>query len=462
MVTASFPPPALPPPNYPGDDDSHAPHTVLLGIVVALCAAACVGFSMPVQRWGLTYPKPKVPFLCCKLPRQGVWFVGLCGYGVANGLQAFSLTLGPLFLMSAVFTLLLVFNLVFARWLLHERINRGKIAGALIILFGVVICVVVTPEDAQTTFSAVDVENLLRRPQGFVVVATMFSGLISTALAIIYFECRYPAEDVLRQLRQEDVSTPESLTAMAASLRLAPKRLDRLMRVVYPLSLGLNEGVCQLTLRAWLVILGDCVDHASPTGAESCKHWMLPMFATIWVVCSLLCVPYMIVVFRRYETTVALPIEYGTLNLVAVTSGLLFYNEAEQMRTWQLVTLGVGVSAGRESAGRGVPPRALRPLSSSPGLPLDRTPSCAARQMGIIMTLLIVYVSLPALVPDMTEEDDADELNALPRRYVHSRMTSISSPPPPVASGGSNAACTPVCACARRALGFEYRARACA
>ena len=45
---------------------------------------------------------------------------------------------------------------------------------------------------------------------------------------------------------------------------------------------------------------------------------------------------YMPIVYRRYETTVALPIEYGALNAGNIASGLLFYRESQYMEGWQI------------------------------------------------------------------------------------------------------------------------------
>ena len=40
--------------------------------------------------------------------------------------------------------------------------------------------------------------------------------------------------------------------------------------------------------------------------------------------------------FTRFETTLALPIEYGTVNVAIVAAGLLFYQEGAYMDTWQV------------------------------------------------------------------------------------------------------------------------------
>ena len=42
------------------------------------------------------------------------------------------------------------------------------------------------------------------------------------------------------------------------------------------------------------------------------------------------------VVFQRYETTLALPIEYGTVNVGMVTAGVILLQEYRYMDAWQV------------------------------------------------------------------------------------------------------------------------------
>ena len=83
-----------------------------------------------------------------------------------------------------------------------------------------------------------------------------------------------------------------------------------------------------------------------------CGHWIFPAAAGLWVVTGLATLLWLNVVFRRYETTLALPIEYSAVQVCAVCSGLIFYDEVDAMAGWQLgvcifgalvILLGVGI-----------------------------------------------------------------------------------------------------------------------
>lgn len=95
-------------------------------------------------------------------------------------------------------------------------------------------------------------------------------------------------------------------------LRLAPPYLERRLRLLYPLSLGLDEGVCQLTLRTWLLLVTRCGEREERLGGRGemsaaaegngCggARWvaLLSSSVSVWVVTSLATVWYMRVVFR--------------------------------------------------------------------------------------------------------------------------------------------------------------------
>ena len=125
-----------------------------------------------------------------------------------------------------------------------------------------------------------------------------------------------------------------------------PAWLNRLMAIVYPASLGVDEALADLCVRAYSSMLATGMSGALQT-------WVLYVMAAMGTLAGVLsAVFFMPYVYRRYETTVALPIEYGALNAGNIASGLLFYGESQYMQAWQvsmalggcaIILLGIGV-----------------------------------------------------------------------------------------------------------------------
>merc|ERR1719397_1281907 len=116
-----------------------------------------------------------------------------------------------------------------------------------------------------------------------------------------------------------------------------PNWLDNCMLIIYPGSLGLDEGIAHLSMKAYMALLSQC----GTTG--TCGEPILWLMVLLWLVSSLATLWWMRTVFKRYETTKALPIEYGVVMAVNAMSGLIFYNESKYMETWQIVLMSVVV-----------------------------------------------------------------------------------------------------------------------
>ena len=85
-----------------------------ISIILTVAGAALLAFTMVVQRFGLAYPKPRIPMCGLKIPRLLVWFFGMVLYGPANGLKIAAWSLGPQSALGSIFSILLIFNLIFA------------------------------------------------------------------------------------------------------------------------------------------------------------------------------------------------------------------------------------------------------------------------------------------------------------------------------------------------------------
>jgi hypothetical protein len=345
----------------------------ILGIFLALCGACLLALAMVTQRYALSYKSNEVPFCGLKLSRDAVWFAGLVIYGGANGFYAASLLYGPLSLLAGVFTTLLVFNMLFSWYLLGEELTPPRIAGSVVILIGVVLCVAGTPNDIDTTFSPQDITNLITSVTGALYVTVLAVFVVSSVAAIMWYESLHKpcdcsiesggqAEVVLSPhtmipLHDSDSSLhapPPNLVPVVAEGRAEPPAgewLDGLMGVVYPGSLGVDEGIAHLAMKASLSMLDTC------KGEGDCGMPIIYFFLVVWVAASVATLWWLRRVFGRFESTRALPVEYGAVNIVSVCSGFLFFRESEYMEHWQvsLIVAGVaviacGIGVGRLSA----------------------------------------------------------------------------------------------------------------
>jgi len=295
------------------------------------------------------------------VPRFVAWLFGLMLYGCASGLKILALNLGPLTVLASVFSTLIIFNLVFAHLLLREPITRGKVAGCLVVLLGAVVVGVGAPDDTPTKFTPAEIEAFL--DSGGLTFLGVCLGIVALSVcSITAYEVRYygsscsccargkgkgaggATEDAVAQT-ETPVASPDSSPIARRARTDAPKQPQRelpqppwclaaAMVLIYPGGLGLDEAVADCGIRAFTSML------ASGEPVEGRAFWLM---ASTGVCCAIATSVWLAVVYRRYETTVALPIEYGALNVASVLAGLLFYDEYQYMDDWQLALALAGV-----------------------------------------------------------------------------------------------------------------------
>jgi len=385
---------------------------VVLGVVLATISAILLAFSMSVQRYALTTPPP-VPFLFgYKLGQFWVWCFGFLIYLVANLIFAFSLNYAPFALLGALFTTLLVWNLFFGFLILHEGVTVNKSTGALGIFVGVVFIGIAAPS-VPNDYSVSLVERYLN--DGVFYLCSLLTILIICVIGIFVFEHIYPLPEPEEASMEFELNEPaETVPVLASSLETSkssakkskhrltpsctmtsiassikkkntlyitqtlmrnngyytsslsgmleisiehrlqrnektPPWLDKLMGVVYPASLGLDEGIGHLALKAFMALWRSCGDNNNECGAAI--FWVMLM---TFVVSSLGTLWWLPTVFRRYDVTQALPIEYGTVIICDTLSAIIFYKEADYMEDSQvfltlagLVVIILGILVGR-------------------------------------------------------------------------------------------------------------------
>jgi len=359
---------------------------IVLGVLFAGLGAASLALAMSVQRYALVTPPP-VPFIFgIKVGQFTAWFSGLLIYWVANGLFAVALIFAPLALLGAIFTTLLVWNLFFGWWLLNEKITLIKALGALIIMLGVSLIGIATPGDIPTEYSKADAEGYLNSVGGSAYLAGLCTFVAICVVIIAIFEHYYPLPEepvenstfmdrIMRKsglylyqgeemLSLADLSSHVKIEGLAdiskkvsdmdgmaaISKKIVVKQrllmnnktpgwLNSIMGVIYPGSLGIDEGIGHLAMKAFMALLSTCGD------SGECGSAILWGMVMLWLVTSLGTLWWLRTVFRRYDVTQALPIEYGGVMVCDALSAIIFYKEDIYMENWQLMMTLAGVAS---------------------------------------------------------------------------------------------------------------------
>ena len=338
-----------------------------IGIALEVLAGVMLSFSLVIQRHALIHQDNKVPLGCCRLRRSHAWAAGIVFFVLASIVKIVGYNMGPITVLGSVFVgVVLVTNLVLGRWLLQEELTPTKVVGSSLVLTGAVMCTAATPSGVPTSFTTADMRTLFERgpPFGGFYLG-MIIGIILLCLGfIVAVERAYPPPNALRRTepttnpRLSRHSSPFRMPTMnprlsrqsspfKAAFRSGMKRpslrLRLVMVLVYPGSLGLNEAFVDACARGYSSMILRCLREEE--GLAACNDWPLYLMLCVGIPSAIATGYWLKVVFARYQTTLALPIEYSMLNICAVGGGLLFYHEVVYMNHWQLplVLAGCGV-----------------------------------------------------------------------------------------------------------------------
>ena len=346
-----------------------------IGIALEVLAGVMLSFSLVIQRHALIHQDSedsghqdnKVPLGCCRLRRSHAWAAGIVFFVLASVVKIVGYNMGPITVLGSVFVgVVLVTNLVLGRWLLREELTPTKVVGSLLVLTGAVMCTAATPSGVPTSFTTADMRTLFERgpPFGGFYLGFVLGIILLCLGFIVAVECTYPPPDALRRNgpttnprlsrhfspfrtpttnpRLSHQSSPFK-AAFRTGIKRPSLRLRLLMVIVYPGSLGLNEAFVDACARGYSSMILRCLGEEE--GMAACNDWPLYLLLCVGIPAAIATGYWLKVVFARYQTTLALPIEYSMLNICAVGGGLLFYHEVVYMNHWQLplVLAGCGV-----------------------------------------------------------------------------------------------------------------------
>ena len=253
------------------------------GASLAFAAGAGVGISMTYQRHALA-SADAVRCGSKLVPRLRAWLLALIVYQVSNATLAVATMLAPLSLCTACFTLLLPWNIVSARRVMGEHPSRAQLFGVAAIVVGCVLSAAGVPADACNVFTVDEVARLTTSTPGRAFLSALGAATVAASSLSLWYERTIPRD-----------SSPSPSVA-------------RLMTLVQPASLGLQEGLTQLSAKALFSMVFNDVAVSSDPLQRLKSHWVW-LYASIVATLGIATIFWIKDIYARYETTTDLPIE---------------------------------------------------------------------------------------------------------------------------------------------------------
>jgi drug/metabolite transporter (DMT)-like permease len=285
-----------------GDDDFEANN--LLGASLSLAAAFMGAASMNVQQLSLSsHTLPEIA-------KNTIWFFGLMLYLVAQLTCVYALNYAPLTLCAALFTTMLIFDALIARFLLKKHISRTDQLGLLIILGSIITTAFYGPQE-EYSVTADCMWEWLGLWTGYATLVSLVLVLLFSFKTYSWFNKKYP------HFRAQD---QDKLGLGHAG---PSRKLQLMMMVIYPTNLAVFETFGQLSLKG---VAGMAEMHFLQ-GHRQTNKIMFWVVIALWLCCVINTVVWLRRVYAKFTTIECLPVEYGLVGVFSIFGSLLFYQE---------------------------------------------------------------------------------------------------------------------------------------
>jgi drug/metabolite transporter (DMT)-like permease len=206
-------------------------------------------------------------------------------YLVAQILFVTALNLGPFAVISALFTMVLVFDAAIASKFLGTKFSFNHIVGLVIIMLAVIACAVFSPK-SEYDVTAKAMTKWAATTGGIVFLSLMFLLVLKGIILVHFFEKKYP--DFPKGRENVPVSTVI------------------LMRIVYPMILAVFETLGASSLKG---VLGMVLLMGTEEGQLTHPAFWLTFL--MWITCIVNTIVWLRKVYAKYPTAECLPTEIG-------------------------------------------------------------------------------------------------------------------------------------------------------
>ncbi|KAH9081649.1 hypothetical protein EDB83DRAFT_567120 [Lactarius deliciosus] len=338
--------------------------SIAAGIIVGLLASCVQSLGITIQRKSHVLNQELPEHLQRVEHRRPLWLLGFLIFISSNILGSlFQIASLPVVILAPLGAVSLLWNALFARFILGDVFSLWMVLGTLLIAGGAVLIAIfgIVPEP---THSLEDLLILFSRPT-FVAYFSLLGFAVLVCLAITHLsEYSYSA-----RLRNEPPSQPSSpfliptnsttdlttertplinrkryapstisLSSSVTQKHAIPSRTPLLLSLSYASTSGILSGMCLVFAKSGVELL-----LISINGNNQFWQWQAWMLIFGLLVFALLQLWYLHKALKLADPTIVCPLAFCFYNISSIVNGLVYFDQVSLLPTANILLVTVGI-----------------------------------------------------------------------------------------------------------------------
>eukprot|EP00924_Labyrinthula_sp_SR-Ha-C_P016739 snap_masked-scaffold_6-processed-gene-13.17-mRNA-1 protein AED:1.00 eAED:1.00 QI:0/-1/0/0/-1/1/1/0/532 len=295
----------------------------LVGVFLYAFGAFFLAFGVVLQKYSINKEAEKSAVSKVETPKykQPIWVLGIVLYGSSGGFMSAALGFAPQSLLSPLMSVVIVSNALLSRFLLSEPLTSRDFKCVVIIVFSVILTTLSAPSSDESP----SVEDLIELYSEIPFILYC----VSVVLLLLFFKYENQrGKKLLADLKTTD---------------LAPRDSFR-----YSFSFGAAAGVwgglSVTMMKSVITILVDVFDEEGVGGVFS-TPLLYPLLGVL-VTCWYMQLSWINTGLERYPSVFIVSIEAVLNEVVAVSGGILYFQEFKNFDLIGGIGFGVGITMG--------------------------------------------------------------------------------------------------------------------
>mmetsp|Transcript_12826 Transcript_12826/g.14724 ORF Transcript_12826/g.14724 Transcript_12826/m.14724 type:complete len:416 (-) Transcript_12826:99-1346(-) len=324
--------------NTTGDEDDEPICCTYIGVTIYTLGAFCMALGVNLQKYSINKEIAKYPDE--KEQRRGlwcqpIWVAGILTYASSGGLLSAALLFASQSQLAPLMSVVIVSNAILARILLNEPISKRDLTAICIIIIAVIMTTLSAPQSTEK-YTSEELIALYKEP-GF----GIFIAILISCLLLFFISNRF----VLAKVAENPPRTSRMLMECTkADPNYVPKYQENLFAFSYGGQAGLWGGLCVTMMKSALSVIVDESEQGGIAGifTNGLTYGLLAVLIACWT----LQLYWINAGLERYPAVFVVSIEAVLNELIAVSGGVLYFQEYTQFTPKATSFFVLGLAAG--------------------------------------------------------------------------------------------------------------------